>query len=220
MQYVVLKGKGDGLILQLDDRCSFQELFHHVEQFVTNYKGTDRTPIHLHFGYRYCTEEQMEDIVGYLDEYSPFDVLSADSYVLTKEQCKRYAKVKETTQHVGVVRSGQTIRADGDLLIIGDVNQNGEVVANGNIYILGTLKGKAHAGAEGNERAIIAASHMVPTHLKIANVIELITEESSLYEAVQGMACAYLHPNGRISVGKLAEVRRDYPSLMTNRGGV
>ena len=42
------------------------------------------------------------------------------------------------------------LQADGDLVVIGDVNPNGRVVAAGNIYVLGRLKGIAHAGSNGN----------------------------------------------------------------------
>ena len=50
---------------------------------------------------------------------------------------------------VGIVRSGQVVKAEGDLVVIGDVNPNGRVVAAGSIYVLGRLKGIAHAGANG-----------------------------------------------------------------------
>ena len=38
---------------------------------------------------------------------------------------------------IGIVRSGQVVKAEGDLVVIGDVNPNGRVVAAGSIYVLG-----------------------------------------------------------------------------------
>src|SRR5699024_10424628 len=70
-----------------------------------------------------------------------------------------------------VVRSGQVLRVEGDLLLIGDVNPGGKVVATGDIYIMGNLRGIAHAGINGNRKAIIAASYMKPTQLRIADYI-------------------------------------------------
>ena len=49
------------------------------------------------------------------------------------------------------VRSGQSIRHDGTIVICGDVNPGAEVIATGDIIVFGTLRGVAHAGAAGDE---------------------------------------------------------------------
>lgn len=54
------------------------------------------------------------------------------------------------------VRSGQRIYApNGDLVVIGTVGAGAEVIADGNIFILGTLRGRAFAGAKGDNKAFI-----------------------------------------------------------------
>ncbi|MBQ4810516.1 septum site-determining protein MinC [Pseudoalteromonas luteoviolacea] len=56
----------------------------------------------------------------------------------------------------GTVRSGQQIYAkDRDLIVIGAVSHGAEVIADGNIHIYGTLRGRAIAGAQGNDNASI-----------------------------------------------------------------
>ena len=69
------------------------------------------------------------------------------------------------------IRSGQVIEYDGNIVIIGDVNPGALIKARGNIIILGTLRGVAHAGIDGNKKAIVAAYDLQPTQLRIANVI-------------------------------------------------
>ncbi|UTW68948.1 hypothetical protein KHA80_17145 [Anaerobacillus sp. HL2] len=59
----------------------------------------------------------------------------------------------------------------GDLLLIGDVNSGGTVVATGNIYIPGVLRGIAHAGSKGNKVVVISASRMEPSQLRIAEIV-------------------------------------------------
>ncbi len=222
MQPVMLKGRSDGLVLHLDDQCSFQELLDHIKEFVRSYKKKEqtKTPVHLHFGYRYCHEEQIERVLEYLDSESPFDVKTMDSYVITEATCRQRIEENTTTQFIGIVRSGQEVTATGDLIVVGDVNPNGSVSAGGNIYVLGHLKGKAHAGMYGNEQTIIAASYMTPTHLAIAGVLELVTEESHIQSQAKGLVCAYLSSSGFITTGKMHELRQTHPSLMTNKGGV
>ena len=70
-----------------------------------------------------------------------------------------------------IVRSGQILKVKGHLLLIGDVNPGGKVMATGNIYILGKLYGIAHAGYQGDRNTFIAASYLKPTQLRIADYI-------------------------------------------------
>lgn len=69
------------------------------------------------------------------------------------------------------IRSGQLIEFEGNIVIIGDVNPGAIIKAKGNIVILGSLKGIAHAGDNGNKKAIIAAYDLSATQLRIANKI-------------------------------------------------
>ena len=69
------------------------------------------------------------------------------------------------------VRSGQEIRHNGDVIILGDVNPGAVVVAAGHIVVMGALRGVAHAGCTGNRTAIVAATKLRPTQLRIAEVI-------------------------------------------------
>ena len=61
--------------------------------------------------------------------------------------------------HVGSVRSGQQVYArERDLIVIGAVANGAEVIADGNIHIYGGLRGRAMAGAQGDEKARIFVS--------------------------------------------------------------
>ena len=75
------------------------------------------------------------------------------------------------------LRSGQKIEHGGDILILGDVNRDAEVVAVGNIIVMGTLRGVAIAGALGDESAVVVAQRMEPQQIRIGKKIA-ITEES------------------------------------------
>lgn len=68
----------------------------------------------------------------------------------------------------GTLRSGQRIWHRGNVLIIGDVNPGAEVVAAGHVIVMGTLRGVAHAGVEGDIDAEIIAINLHPIQLRIA----------------------------------------------------
>jgi septum site-determining protein MinC len=69
------------------------------------------------------------------------------------------------------MRSGQSIRYDGNVVILGDVNPGAEVAATGNVVVMGALRGMVHAGAGGNENAVVMSFRLQPTQLRIANHI-------------------------------------------------
>lgn len=69
------------------------------------------------------------------------------------------------------VRAGQKVHFAGDITVMGDVNPGAEIVATGNIAVFGTLRGVAHAGAEGAKDAIVLALELIPTQLRIADCI-------------------------------------------------
>lgn len=67
------------------------------------------------------------------------------------------------------VRSGQQIYAKGtDLIVRGTVGAGAEVIADGNIHIYGTLRGKAIAGAAGDNTKRIFCSNLQAELVSIA----------------------------------------------------
>lgn len=75
------------------------------------------------------------------------------------------------------VRSGTEIRHPGSIIVLGDVNPGGALIAAGDIFVWGRLRGIAHAGAEGNVDCRIMALHMQPTQLRIADQVARAPEK-------------------------------------------
>lgn len=66
------------------------------------------------------------------------------------------------------LRTGNSIQFPGHVTIFGDVNPGAEITAAGNIIVWGRLNGVAHAGAEGDEAAVVCALDLSPMQLRIA----------------------------------------------------
>ena len=99
------------------------------------------------------------------------------------------------------LRSGQTIRYNGSVVIMGDVNPGSEVVADGNVVILGSLKGLAHAGAAGDETCFVLANTMQPVQLRIATVISSMPKSKQKKQDTNP-SYAYVK-DGKISIAGL-----------------
>jgi len=84
--------------------------------------------------------------------------------------------VSETRYVYNSIRSGNREEFVGSIVVCGDVNYGAEVVAGGNITILGTLRGVVHAGANGNNKAIISANTIETTQIRISNLVKEVKE--------------------------------------------
>ncbi len=71
------------------------------------------------------------------------------------------------------LRSGHTIKYPGHVVVIGDVNPGAEIIAGGNVVVWGRLRGTVHAGAQGDESAVICALELSPTQLRIADTVSI-----------------------------------------------
>ncbi len=69
---------------------------------------------------------------------------SIESDVITKAEAIAWKEETEIVPISKIVRSGQVLHVKGNLLLIGDVNPGGTVIAGGNIFVVGSLRGIAH----------------------------------------------------------------------------
>ncbi len=169
---VTIKGTKDGLIFLLDDRCSFDQLIEDLREKLSSdyYKSEKNDPIvyvQIDLGNRLLTKSDQETIESIITSNSHLRVHHYHSNVVTVEKAKAMQEEVQTATLTRMIRSGQIVKMKGNVLLIGDVNPGGCLMATGNIYIMGALKGKAHAGYNGDTSAFICASHMSPTSLHI-----------------------------------------------------
>ena len=71
------------------------------------------------------------------------------------------------------LRSGYSLQHPGHVIVVGDVNPGAEIIAGGDVLVWGHLRGVVHAGAEGDEQAVVCALDLSPTQLRIAGQIAL-----------------------------------------------
>lgn len=220
-QYVTIKGTKDGLTLHLDDSCSFQELLQEIDdKLSTSHYASGERPlieVQVKVGNRYVTPRQEEDLRTLIRNKRSLVVGTIESEVVTKEQALEWKRETEITSVTRVIRSGQTLEVQGDLLLIGDVNPGGKVLAGGNIFIIGALRGSAHAGYYGNRKAIIAASVMKPLQIKIDDVLNHSIDAT---DSGHEMECAYINQNNQLVVGRIQLLTHLRPNLTRLERGI
>ncbi|MDF5737601.1 MULTISPECIES: septum site-determining protein MinC [unclassified Nostoc] len=103
------------------------------------------------------------------------------------------------------VRSGVEIRHPGTVILLGDLNPGGIVIADGDIIIWGRLRGIAHAGAGGNSECLIMALQMEPTQLRIADAVARAPEKLPMQFSPE---VAHITPQG-IRIARASDFSRN-----------
>ncbi|MFS0646744.1 septum site-determining protein MinC [Siminovitchia sp. 179-K 8D1 HS] len=220
-QNVMIKGTKSGLSLQLNDRCSYEDILVELEEKLAEFQGLEDSPlisVRILTDNRYLNPEQQEEIKELIRQKQNLIVDEIVSNVISKEEAKEVIESQEVTSVATIVRSGQILEVPGDLLLVGDVNPGGTVRAGGNIFIMGALKGIAHAGYTGRNEAVIVASFMTPSQLRISDCISRSPDHYDQEEHHQ-MECAYIDNNHQIMIDRLQVLKHLRPNITRFKGG-
>lgn len=201
-KHVRIKGIKDGLVFLLDDKCPFEDLLselrYKLEHSHQNILTGPIMHVDIKLGSRSVTEEDKEAVLDILKSQGNLLIRSIDAVEEPSGKDEDALFLMS-----GMLRSGQVLHHEGNLLFLGDVNPGGTISCTGDIYILGALRGMAHAGVDGNQEAIIAASLLSPTQLRIADVISRPPDEWGTRES--SMEFAYLQ-NGAMQIDKIHNI--------------
>ncbi|WP_257346320.1 septum site-determining protein MinC [Pseudalkalibacillus decolorationis] len=201
--FVTIKGTKEGLILHLDDKCSFDQLLSELEAKLIRTPADDTTSetqklsVNVKVGKRYLSDNQKDILRKLVYQKKHLLVDEIDSEVITKEKADELLRETEITSVSRIIRSGQVLKVQGDLLLIGDVNPGGCVMATGNIFVMGALKGMAHAGHSGRKDAVVTASLMNPTMVRIADKYVQVDKDNPTIDIIG--ECAFFD-EGSMSV--------------------
>jgi septum site-determining protein MinC len=83
------------------------------------------------------------------------------------------------------LRSGQSVRYPGHMVVVGDVNPGAEIIAGGDVIVWGKLRGTVHAGALGDDAAVVYALQLQPMQLRIGGSIARSPEHNKVKQATR-----------------------------------
>lgn len=215
-QLVTIKGTKDGITLHLNDTCSYGDLLQEIDEKLSasQYDNSDNPliSVHVKIGNRFLTPEQDDELRTLIRKKKNLVVDTIDSQVVSVEEALEWKRNNEIVSVAKTVRSGQVLEVKGDLLLIGDVNAGATIIAGGNIFVMGALRGIAHAGYYGNKNAIIAASLMKPMQLRICDVMNRAPDHTYPEDGNE-MECAYIDDENHIVVDRIQLLSHLRPNL-------
>lgn len=190
---VEIKGKLNGLYLNVDPDASFDDIFSYLKKLLTDkgsfYKGSKIIGLKGQcFNYKQkalieaLIQDEFEIDVESLEEpIAPVKKVIVEAPkvdvepVIEKREIERQLEkhVFDTHFVYGTMRSGKSVHFPGHVIVIGDVNPGAEIVAEGNIIVMGRVFGFIHAGSAGNDKAVVIASLLKPTQIRISTYISV-----------------------------------------------
>lgn len=176
METVSLKGTREGLVLLLAPGVDYETARDALTERLDNARaffegGGTRTHIVLAGE---LPMPQLQALCGQMSgRYDLLDIVPERRIVThAEDKPKLPSNLRESFALTasGTLRSGQRVSHHGDIVVLGDVNPGAELAAGGNIMVFGIMRGNAHAGALGDQDAIVVAFQLAPTLLRIAGV--------------------------------------------------
>ena len=187
-ELITFKGVKEGIFINIDNGSFLdvkKELDTKLENATRFYRGTkllgikskdldseDITELKLILKYKYDFIVSNEELPKHIFDQPLIEgTLDTEDDNLVNDSVFEGIDCGMTKFVNGTLRSGQVVKYDGNIVIVGDVNPGALIQAKGNIIVLGVLRGVAHAGTDGNLKSIVASYYLQPTQLRIGDKI-------------------------------------------------
>lgn len=161
----------DGIVMNFRDGSTFGSIKKainiHAAEAADFFKGVN---LYLNLSGLELAYEQLEELMEIVKKYNKVNKIY---FTAKKIEEKKESQNKDSEAVIinRTLRSGQRVKYQGNVVIVGDINPGAEVIAGKNIIVFGRLRGVVHAGASGSRDSQVAAIKLNPTQLRIASLI-------------------------------------------------
>ncbi|WP_338214637.1 septum site-determining protein MinC [Companilactobacillus muriivasis] len=211
MKDIILKGDKNGFSVIMDDKANYVNAFKKLKELIMqqNVESTNENDDVIYFtvktGRRLLTEDQKDGIREFFDKYPQLELKDIQADVEDKVKVAEVLKANKTNIESGIVRSGQKLDYEGDLIFLGTLHRDAQICTTGSIYVLGEVNGILQAGYPDNTKAAIFGNLKGIDQLRIADVIEIVTDDNK--DEFQAGKFAFIDDLHSISVDDLTNYK-------------
>lgn len=216
MDAVTLRGRKEGFELNIDAGADFDQALLTLAELLTKIRqeqptlGSDKIELELTTGLRLLNEAQETALQTTLARFPEFQVNRIQSLVMTIEEATAQREADRLHVEPNVLRSGQEVNYDGDVLFVGNLHQGATVKASGSIFVLGEVAGIVHAGYPDNPEAVIAGDLSHAVQLRIADAVEILDHKKNQFTA---QSMSYINDLHVIDYGAITDLKQINPKL-------
>ena len=201
---IQFKGTKDGFFILIKNNIPYEKVLELLNEKIKSNLAFFTGARFLNINCDTLTEIEKVDLVEFLREKYSIDfidksVMDPPNKIIPQEipgnnNAEIVSEDKPTKFIRNTIRSGSSIEYEGNVVIIGDVNPGAQITASGNIVIMGILRGIAHAGSHGDEKAFVSANRLNPIQLRIASLIA-ISPENDEHNIINSPQIAFINEN-------------------------
>ena len=224
-KHITLKGTSDGYYLLLNEESSFSEIHEGLEELLEHLKKDHKKDqsfeLTIDSGNRLLPEKAKKTLTSMITDNTNFTSVQFKQSVIEIELAEEWHNDTSPLMLVKNIRNGQIVRSERDIILFGDVRPGAIIRSAGSIIVIGSVHGTIHAGANGDESAIIIAPFMYNGQVRISEHVEFIDmedDESKIKKSTlpQIVYLNDLHLLEFDEVEQLAQIRPDFAK---NLGG-
>lgn len=208
------KGVKDGLILQINERASFEDIKKAIKDKAENGSGLIKNSDIIGIIGPKLSYKEKAILEELLSKLLKINVLSLEIFSYNDNKNNKDNEIEKVIENSSnnssennieiietTLRSGNEVKSNGHIVVLGDVNPGAILKAKGNIIVMGKLRGIAHAGIDGNNNAFIAANSLMPNQIRISDIISRAPDNADTVDHITPEKA--LISDGRIIIERL-----------------
>lgn len=222
MEAATLKGTQDGYEIILNDQAAMNAAFETLEKILDGLKTQMATSdkyitFDIITGNRLLTSAQRQRLENLFANYQLFSIHKVISNVITKEKAQRMKDLENVHILDRVIRNGQEVNVEGDVLFLGQIHQGGKLFVSGNIFVMGTIEGIIQAGFPNIESKFIIGDIQTAQQVRIGEQFEIL--DDSTRSKIKTNTVIYVDDLHTLAFGELEDLKQISPKFFNQIGG-
>lgn len=219
----VLKGTNDGYEIILDDEADLNDVFAALRKLLKKLETQTATgssqPIafDIQTGLRLWSADNRSEIEKIFSKFQLFSVHKIISDVITKEESARILEQESVHILDRIIRNGQIIHIQGDVLFLGKIHEGGKLIVGGNVYVLGDVHGVIQAGYPDLEDKMIIGDVHNAQQVRIGEQHEILDDTN---QKITENTVVYVNDLHVLDYGKVEDLKQINPKFFNQIGGV
>ncbi|MFD1126334.1 septum site-determining protein MinC [Lentilactobacillus raoultii] len=219
----VLKGTNDGYEIILDDEADLGDIYASLKELLENLRdqttATHPQPISfdIQTGMRLWSAGNRSEIEKIFSNFQLFSVHKIISDVITKEESTRILEQESVHIIDRIIRNGQEVHVQGDVLFLGNIHEGGKLFVGGNIYVLGNVHGVIQAGYPDLEDKMIIGDVHNAQQVRIGEQYEILDDTN---QKITENSVIYVNDLHVLDYGKVEDLKQINPKFFNRIGGV
>ncbi|WP_143463308.1 septum site-determining protein MinC [Levilactobacillus enshiensis] len=222
MQAAVLRGTQNGYDLVLKQSASLDQILVDLKALLENLKVDPQvmdTKVSLDVltEDRILTADEKTKIEQLVAGYPRFEIHKIAANVITVADAIQLRERENVHLLSKVIRNGQEVVMQGDVLFLGTIHEGGKLRTSGNIFSMGNVAGILQAGYPDDESKLIMGNLQTAQQVRIAEQFDIV-EPAQVTDSRQTIA--YVNDLHVLSYGKLEQLKKINPKLYNQIGGI